>query len=238
MMSEVIGDVTIYCGDSMEILPTLGECADLVLSDPPYKLTSGGNKPSPGCVRMRGCFSDENYDNSGSIVDCDIDWTDFMPLLYGALKGGHAYIMANNRNVQAMLNAAESAGFGFHNLLVWDKITCTPNRWFAKNLEFIGFFYKGKAKYINDCSSKQLIRCPQVDESKHPTEKPVALFEHYIENSSNPGDLVIDPFSGSGSVGVAAVKTGRRAILIEKLPKWFDESCRRVEAASKQLQMF
>ena len=129
-MREVIGDVTIYCGDSMEIMPTIGD-VDLIVTDPPYKLESGGRSGLMG-----GIFDPDNYDNSGSIVDCDIDWPDFMPLLSAMLPRGHAYVMANNRNVQAMLNAAEAAGFGFHNLLVWDKISCTPNRWYAKNLEF------------------------------------------------------------------------------------------------------
>jgi site-specific DNA-methyltransferase (adenine-specific) len=229
---EQINGVTIYCGDAMEILPNL-PMVDLILTDPPYKLTSGGHTGEMG-----GVFAPVAYDNSGSIVECNIDWPDFMPLLSAILPHGHAYVMANNRNVQAMLNAAESAGFGFHNLLVWDKITCTPNRWYAKNLEFIGFFYKGKAIYINDCSSKQLIRCPQVDVSQHPTEKPVALFEHYIVNSTEKNALVCDPFAGSGTTGVAAVKTGRRAILIEKSPEWYEVICRRVERASKQLYMF
>lgn len=231
-MKETIEGVTIYCGDAIEILPTIGP-VDCIVTDPPYRLTSGGKNGEMG-----GCLDPENYNNDGGIVDCDIDWPDFMPLLYRILPRGHAYIMANNRNVQAMLNAADSAGFDFHNLLVWDKITCTPNRWYAKNLEFTGFFYKGKAKHINDCSAKQLIRCPQVDQSAHPTEKPVALFEHYIENSSDRGDLVCDPFAGSGTTGVAAVRTGRRAILIEKTTKWFDVCCQRVTAASQQLQMF
>lgn len=231
-MKETIGDITIYCGDALEILPTIG-AVDCIVTDPPYRLTSGGKNGEMG-----GCLDPENYNNDGGIVDCDIDWPDFMPLLYQILPRGHAYIMANNRNVQAMLNAASSAGFDFHNLLVWDKITCTPNRWYAKNLEFTGFFYKGKAKHINDCSAKQLIRCPQVDQSAHPTEKPVALFEHYIENSTARGDLVCDPFAGSGTTGVAAVRTGRRAILIEKTTKWFDICCERVRIASQQLQMF
>ena len=231
MITEING-VTIYCGDAMEIMPRL-ETVNMICSDPPYRLTSGGNTST-----MSGIFDSARYNNDGGIVDCDIDWPDFMPLLANAMTRGHAYIMANNRNVQAMLNAAESAGFGFHNLLVWDKISCTMNRWYAKNLEFTGLFYTGKARAINDCSSKQLIRCPQVDESEHPTEKPVSLFEHYIKNSSDHGDIVLDPFAGSGSVGVAAVKTGRRAILIEKLPRWYDVACARVEAAANQLQLF
>ena len=65
----------------------------------------------------------------------------------------------------------------------------------------------------------------------HNTQKPVALMQLYIENSSLLGQLVLDPFMGSGSTLVAAVQTGRRAIGIEKSPKHFEAACARVCAA-------
>jgi DNA modification methylase len=237
---EIIGDCVLYCGDALEILPTIS--ADLIVTDPPYKLTSGGGTPRNGQQRMSGCFNSELYSNDGNIVECNIDWPDFMPLLYGVLKPGcHAYVMANNRHVQAMLNEAESSGFLFHNLLVWDKGTATPNRWYMKNLEFCGFFYKQRSKYIADCGAKQLIYVPQEDYAGHPTTKPVALMEHYIRNSSEIGDVVLDPFMGVGSAGVAAVRSGRKFVGIEIDQKWFDHACRRIEArlkAPQQAEMF
>ncbi len=190
---------------------------------------------------MRGIFDPENYSNDGGIVPCDIDFADWMSLCFSALRDpGHAYFMVNNRNVQELLNVAEEAGFHFHNLLVWDKISCTANRWYMKNLEFVGFFSKGNAFMINDCSAKQLITCPQVDESDHPTEKPVALMQHYIENSTKPGDVVLDPFAGSGTTGVAALQSGRKFIGIEKDKKFFDMAVRRIEkqVSSEQKNLF
>jgi len=231
----VIGNAELYCGDALEILPTLGQCADLLVSDPPYKITSGGNTTG----EMGGCFSKGRYDNSGAIVECEIDWPDFMPALYGCLKDqAHAYVMANNRHIANCENAALSAGFRLHNWLVWDKRTATPNRWYMKNLEFVGFFYKGAAKYINDMSAKQLISYPQIDESDHPTEKPVGLMRYYIEQSSQPGQVVIDPFMGSGTTGVAAINSGRKFIGIEKNKRWFDVSCKRIEDAQRQKDLF
>lgn len=234
MKIEEIGNCKLYLGDALEIMPSLG-VVDCIVTDPPYKLTSGGNTMG----EMQGIFSKDRYDNSGSIVECDIDWPDFMPAIYDCLSRGHAYIMCNNRHVQNMLNAAESAGFNFHNLLVWDKITATPNRWYMKNLEFTGLFYKGKAQFINDCGSKQLIRCPQVDESDHPTEKPVALMQHYIENSTQAGQVVFDPFMGSGTTGIACVSIGRKFIGIEKDEKHFKTACTRIQRAyhNKQGQL-
>ena len=248
MKSIIIGDCQLIHGDSIEVMERNSPGAypeatiKAIISDPPYKLTSGGKNGLMG-----GCLDPDEYDNSGALVDCSIDWPDFMPLMHKALElsgGGHAYIMANNRNVQAMLNAAEAAGFGFHNILVWDKGAGTPNRWYMKNCEFTGLFYAGKAQRINDCGSMQLIRMPQVDASgefaidgkAHPTEKPVALMQHYIENSTQPGDIVLDPFMGSGTTGVAAIRSGRKFIGIEKDAEWFDVACKRLRAAYDNFQ--
>ena len=233
MIERIIGRARLILGDAREILPTL-ESADLVCTDPPYLLTYGGHHGSFG-----GKLSAEVYDNKGGIVDCDIEWSEFMPLIFAAMKpDAHAYIMANNRHVQNLLNSATSAGLKFHNLLVWDKGTATANRWYMKNLEFTGFFYKGKAFSINDCGSRQLIRCPNVLNSPHPTEKPVALMSHYIGNSTQYGGLVLDPFMGVGSTGVAAIQGGRRFVGCEINERFFNLACKRIEDAQRQADMF
>jgi len=231
--------VTLYRGDAMKIMQDMKAMADLIVSDVPYELTSGGNgEPAyEGHIRMKGAFDGTKYDNGGNLFEGDIpEWKDFMPLLYDALTDeAHCYVMANNRNVQAMLNEAEAAGFYFHNLLIWDKRSKTPNRWYMKSCEFTGFFSKGKSFRINNCSSEMLCSMPQVDESDHPTEKPVMLMRHYIENSTQPGQVVMDPFMGSGSTGVAAIRAGRRFIGIEKDPKWFSVAVQRIERAQRMM---
>lgn len=233
MRIEQIGDCTLYHGNSLEIMPTL-EPVDLAVFDPPYKLTYGGHHGSLG-----GKLSVENYDNKGGIVDCDIEWSDFMPVVFDALKdNSHAYVMANNRHIQNMLNSAEQAGFRFHNMLAWNKGTATPNRWYMKNLEFTGFFYKGKAKFINDCGSTQLHKVPNILNAKHPTEKPAELMSIYIENSSKVGEVVLDPFMGSGTTGVAAARLGRKFIGIELDEKFYDLACERISRACDQSDLF
>ncbi len=231
---EVIGAATLYLGDCREIEV---ERADLVVSDPPYLLTSGGKNgsgPSGGWM--------DDYNNQGAPVLCDIGWPEILRVIARAVPRspdgpGDVYVFANDKNVRAMLNAAHAAGLRQHNLLVWDKVTATPNRWYMKNLEFVGYFFAGVARTINDPSAKQSLRAPQVDESKHPTEKSVALCRHYIEQSSQPGELVFDPFMGSGTTGVAALKAGRRFAGIEKDSRWFDVACRRVEQATRSAEL-
>lgn len=231
---EQIGDCSLYLGDCLDILSGMDR-VEAVVTDPPYLLTSGGNTTG----EVSGKLSKEFYDNKGEIVACNIDWPDFMPVIYGALMdNAHAYIMANNMHVQNMLNSAEDAGFRFHNLLAWDKGTATPNRWYMKNLEYTGFFFKGKAFHINDCGSKQLHKIPNILNAEHPTEKPAELMRVYIENSTQPQETVLDPFMGSGTTGVACAKLDRRFIGIEIEEKFFDLACKRIEEAYKEPDMF
>ena len=230
----------IYLADGRDLVHALDQ-VDLVVTDPPYKLTSGGKT---GGMRG-GCLDTENYDNGGSIVECNIEWDEIAAINFHTLKSGkHAYVFCNNRHVQNLLNSHDQAGFGFHNLLVWDKRTATANRWYMKNLEYIGFFYKDFTFQINDCSSKQLISLYQDDVSgtftengtPHPTEKPVGLIKFYIQNSSKEGETVFDPFMGSGSTGVAAIESGRKFIGIEIDERFFNMAHDRLKLAKPHVQ--
>ena len=233
MRIEHIGAATLYLGDCRDILPTLGP-VDCVVTDLPYQLESGGCSGS----MMGGKFDPSIYNNNGTIIPVDIEFSEIMPLVARCLPSGHAYFMVNNRYVAEAQNEALAAGFRFHNLLVWDKSTGTPNRWYMKNCEFTLFVFRGAANPINDCGSRQLIKCPNVIGGEHETQKPVPLMEHYIGNSTSPGETILDPFMGSGTTGVAAVQMGRKFIGIEREPKYFDIACRRIEDAQRQGDMF
>lgn len=195
---------------------------------------------------MGGCFSNDAYDNSGRLFDL-VEWDEMAPLIFDALcDDANLLVMTSDREEAAARIAFEASGFGFHHLLVWGKNTCTPNRFYMASCEFALFMYKGRARTISEPGSKQLISCPHRDVSHrylsahvpsderapHATEKPVALMAHWLCNSTNPDDLVLDPFMGAGSTIVAAAQTGRASIGIEKDPKWFDVACARVAEAT------
>lgn len=224
-----IGNATLYLADCRAIAADL-EKARLVVTDPPYRLTSGGKN---GGGMNGGWMSD--YNNNGAVVACDIDWPEIMGLCFSlCADDADAYVMANDKNLVPAGYSAGVAGFCIHNILVWDKVNATANRWYMKNCEYVLFLWKGRASKINNASSKQLIRLPQIDESNHPTEKPVELMAHYIENSSRPGDLVTDPFMGSGTTGVAATKLGRRFIGVEIDVGHFETACERISKTRTQ----
>jgi DNA modification methylase len=228
-ISTQIGDCRLILADSLDIMPDIRD-VDLIVSDVPYKLTSGGQTEG-GLHERFGKDERTAYTNDGNLFQGEVPaWEDFMPMLYDCLKeDAHCYTMSDSKNIQAMLNAGEAAGFRFHNMLYWDKGTCTPNRWYMKNAEFVALHYKGKAFSINNCSSKQGIYVAHQDESAHPTEKPVLLMQHYITNSSQPGELVLDPFMGTGTTGIAAIRSGRKFIGIERDPQWYEVACKRIE---------
>lgn len=233
---EIIGDCTLYLGDSMEIMPTLAP-VDLIVSDVPYPLTTGG--VSKSSKTMSGIFAAHNYANDGQLIMATVPFPDMMKALYAALaEDADCYVMSNDKNVYPLMDAAFEAGFSLHNLLVWDKIAPTANRWYMKNCEFTIYLWKGRAKTINNPGSKQILRGGAEKESGHPTEKPVHLMAEYVGNSSLPGQTVLDPFMGSGSTGVACMQTGRKFIGIEIEPKYFDIACKRIEEAYKQPDLF
>jgi len=229
LSERTIGACRLILGDAMAIMPTL-EPANLIVSDVPYALTTGG--VSKSSKTMSGIFAAHNYANDGQLIMATVPYSEMMPALYSALKAdGDCYVMANDKNVHPLTDAALAAGFQFHNLLAWDKITPTANRWYMKNLEFTLYLWKGRARTINNPGSKQLIRGGIEKESGHPTEKPVHLMAEYIANSSQRGEVVLDPFMGSGTTGVAAVQLGRRFVGIEIDPTFFDIACRRIQEA-------
>jgi DNA modification methylase len=232
---EILGEgVELWLGDAREVVPLLAP-ADALVSDPPYLLTTGGDSDSH---RSLGGWIGSNK-NDGRPVVCDISWDEIMQVASHSLKpDADAYIMANDKNVNLAWNAALRAGFCFHNLLVWDKRTAVMNRWYMKNCEFALYLWKGNAKTIRNPSSKQLCSVPNLQDNAHPTVKPVELMMYYVGNSSDAGDMVIDPFMGVGTTGVAALRLGRKFTGIEIEPEYFGIACDRVSKALKQADFF
>lgn len=229
--SETLAEgVTLYLGDCREVMPTLGE-VDCVVTDPPYLVSKGGFASN---LQLDGGFGGwmRDYGNQGDIVICDIEFSEWLPLVFAALKtSAQAYFMSNGRNLMKMQSAAEMAGFRLHTVLVWDKRAALPNKYYQNVTEFALFMFKGKAFTIRYPGSKNLVSIFQRDDSPHPTEKPVALMEYWIANSSTAGELILDPFMGSGTTGVAAVKLRRSFVGVEIDPTFFDIACRRIQAA-------
>ena len=228
-------NIRLFNGDCLEVMDKLieqGVKVDAIITDPPYKLTSGGHANT----KIKGCIGriENEHAKTGNIFSHNkITFKDWFGKAYQLLKDGtHFYCMCNDKNLQGVLNAGEEAGFKEVNVLVWEKGMHTPTQYYMKNVEFIVLFRKGKAKYINNMGSFALIKIHGVRGNKiHPSEKPVELMKHLIENSTNENDLILDPFIGSGSTGVACINTNRKFIGIELDEKYFNIASDRIHKA-------
>ena len=204
----------IQLGNAIDLFSSIdNETIDCIITDPPYETISGGAQENQYVNRPTGILAK----NDGKIfAHNDISINKWITECYRVLKPStHIYIMTNLLNLETYMAEIRKAGFDIHNLLIWEKNNATPNRWYMKNCEYIIFARKGAAKPINDCGCKTVLQVKNVVNRIHPTEKPVELLEIFIKNSSNPGDTILDPFGGSMSTALAAIKTGRNAISFE-----------------------
>ena len=219
----------LYQGDCLEIMKQIPEGKiDLLITDPPYKTITGGDSNGANSERPKGMLQG----NRKLFKYQNIKISSWMPEIYRVLKeGSHCYIFTNSLNLQEMLNETTKVGFKLHNLLVWEKNNCTPSQYYMKNCEYVLFLRKGKAKWINNIGdSKTVHKFNNIIGNKlHPTEKPVNLIEYYLLNSSEPNDIVFDPFMGSGSTGEVTVKNNRNFIGIELDEKYFNIAKERLE---------
>jgi site-specific DNA-methyltransferase (adenine-specific) len=225
-MNDQDFSVKLYQGNCLDCMADIPDGSiDLVLTDPPYRVISGGNR-SAG--RPMGMLSA----NDGKIFKHnDIEFEDYLPEIYRVMADrSHIYLMVNCINLEVAMQSVRACGLKMHNLLVWNKNNVTPNRWYMKNVEYVIFARKGKAKSIFNPSSKTCHSFKNVPAGRlHPTQKPVELMRYYIENSSVAGDTILDPFMGSGTTGVACVNTQRSFIGIELDENYFSIASKRIK---------
>jgi site-specific DNA-methyltransferase (adenine-specific) len=125
-------------------------------------------------------------------------------------RNTHFYLYCDAETMFIVKPEAERVGFRFWKPLVWDKRTIGMGYHYRARYEFILFFEKGKRR-LTDLGIADIISVPRIHRG-YPAEKPAAVSEILVRQSSQPGEVVADPFMGSGSVGVAAARLGRRFI--------------------------
>ena len=135
--------------------------------------------------------------------------------------------------------AMESGGWRLRNLCVWDKGHFGLGTGFRPQHELIIHLTK-RAPVFHHAGHSNVLSCPRTarEEQEHPTQKPIGLMRSLVEVVSPVGGVVVDPFMGSGSTGVAAVQYRRKFIGVEVDPQNFDIACRRIEEAMRQPDMF
>ena len=226
-------------GNSVILLKSIEtESVDLIVTDPPYKVATGGVPNETNNVilnknRPKGILAEHSQ-----LIKIIPKFSDWIPECYRVLKNGtHAYFMINSSNLIELANGIEKAGFKIHNILTWKKNNCTPSQFYMKNCEFVIFCRKGKAKYINNIGdSKAVHEFNNILGNKvHPTEKPIELMKFYIENSSSKNDVVLDPFMGGGSTGIASLNSNRNFIGFEIDENYFEIATNRINGTKQEV---
>jgi site-specific DNA-methyltransferase (adenine-specific) len=206
----VIGNTTLYLGDCLEILPTLPK-VDAVITDPPYGIGKDGQQKTTGGHGGRKAYEFLGWDADRPAK----------PLFDLLLAAADVHVIWGGNYFADFLPATGK-------WLVWDK-----GQRINQSDGELAYTSLNGALRICVINRVELM----TDGAEHPTQKPVRLMEWSIEQIGRPG-TVLDPFMGSGSTGVAAIRMGASFIGIEREPRYFDIACRRIEQAQAQAQLF
>lgn len=221
----------LYHGDCLDSLNLLDLQFDLLCTDPPYKITSKGNIGSMG-----GMLATQDCKKGKLFKEYKIDHDKWLKLCFDKLKDKtHAYIMSNQVNFRSLCDISERTGFKYHKALIWNKGNKIAGCYYMNSFEFIIFLHKGISKPINNCGCSDILSIPNKklkDGSGvviRPTEKPVELMKVLISNSTQENEIVLDPFCGIGSVGIACMELNRKCVLIEKDEHYCEVTAKRLE---------
>ncbi len=220
----------IYNTDCFELIKTIKtNTIDMILTDPPYGMSyvSGGRK--------------EKHDKIAN--DDNLDWLDnFIKECFRVLKDNTAsYFFCSYHNIDIFKRAIEKH-FNVKDILVWEKNNSGMGDLtgcFAPKVEFIIFVHKGRKNIIGK-RTDNIFKFKKTDNAMHPTQKPTDLCEHMIKKFSDDGDIIFDPFMGSGTTGVSAIQSGRDFIGCEIDDKYFKIANERIKKAvlkSKQINV-
>ncbi|MFH0291092.1 DNA-methyltransferase [Vibrio owensii] len=192
--------------DAVSWLKTLdSESIDLIVTDPPYESLEK-HRAKGTTTRLKVSKSSNNQ--WFSIFPND-RFEELLEEIYRVLKkNSHFYLFCDQETMFVVKPIAEKAGFKFWKPIVWDKMAIGMGYHYRARYEFILFFEKGKRK-LNDLGVPDVLQAKRVWKG-YPTEKPVDLIQTLIEQSSTRGELVVDPFFGSGATLVAANSLDRK----------------------------
>ncbi len=191
-----------------------GGIADLVLTDPPYAISRKTGFTSLGPKSVERFAVEMDF---GEWDQVEIDLKAFCKLAYAALrKGGTAIVFYDLWKISHLSEAMTAAGFKQIRLIEWLKTNPVPlnskRNYLTNSREVAVLGVKGGKPTFNGEYDNGVYHYPIPNHGKryHPTQKPLKLFEDLVRKHSNKGDLVIDPFVGSGTTAVAALSLKRK----------------------------
>jgi site-specific DNA-methyltransferase (adenine-specific) len=230
--------VDLWLGDCREILPLIGRVGH-VITDPPYEKEAHRTGRRTQASVKTGINVDLDFD---AITE---DMRSEVAELTVNMSDGWVMYFCQAEAVTPWRDAIEAAGGKYKRTMVWIKPDSTPQLngqmpapgYESMPLAWCGIGHSrwngGGRRGVFTHITNQPDR-----EGTHPTEKPVPLMAELVTLFSQPGDLICDPFCGSGTTGIACVRTGRKFVGIELDQRYFDLTCRRISRALDAPDMF
>lgn len=233
----------LYLGDCIEVMSKLEKNSiDLIFADPPYFLSNDGVSIKSGKIVS---VNKGEWDKKENYKDLNVFTHSWLKKCHELLKfGGSIWVSGTYHNIFDIERNMKKIGFKIINIVIWQKSDPPPliyKNKFRFSYEFIIWAKKGGKHYFNynemynifrkEMSDVWLLDAVQMTEKKHgyhPTQKPEALLERIIKATSKEGDIVLDPFLGSGTTCFVAKKLKRRYIGIEKDEAYFQIAKKRI----------
>ena len=243
----ILGD----CIAEMARLPD--KCVDMIFADPPYNLQLGGDLLRPEGGKVDACDDDwDKFDSLATYADFTREW---LAEARRILKDdGTIWVIGSYHNIYRVGSLLQDADFWILNDIVWRKANPMPNfrgtrftnahetlLWCAKDEKARYTFNYRQMKALNDdlqmrsdwvlpiCSGGERAKDHNGDKA-HPTQKPESLLYRVLLSCTKPGDVVLDPFFGTGTTGAVARRLGRRWIGIEREPAYAKVAAARIAA--------
>lgn len=244
MRVERIGRATLYRADCLDVLPTLPP-VQAVIADPPYEAEAHGESRILGSGRDR-VMRTRALDFSPMKESLRADIAQHC----SRLCSGWVLVFCQAEAVAAWRTNMDAAGMAWRRAMIWVKPDSSPQLSGdrpAQGYESIAAAWAGQGRSRWNGGGKRGVFVHGKHDpgsghggkrNDHPTQKPISLMQDLVGLFTQHGDVVLDPFMGSGSTGVAATANGRQFIGIEINEAYFDLACERVENAQRQERLF
>ena len=243
---------TILVGDCVEQMARLPDkCVDMIFADPPYNLQLGGDLFRPEGGKVDAC--DDHWDKFDSLTAYDNFTRDWLAEARRILKDdGTIWVIGSYHNIYRVGALLQDEGYWILNDIVWRKTNPMPNfrgtrftnahetlLWCSKGEKARYHFNYQAMKALNEdvqmrsdwlfpiCSGAERVKDAAGDKA-HPTQKPEALLYRVLLACTKPGDVVLDPFFGTGTTGAVARRLGRHWIGIEREKTYVEVASRRI----------
>jgi len=227
----------IYCMDCLEGMKQIPDgTIDLCVTDPPYLIETQGG----------GIYAHEDKQYVKELNNIKDGFrTEILDELCRVMKRINIYIFCSQKQIIPLTDYFVTKRGCNWNLLSWHKTNPVPacgNKYLTDTEYLLFFRQKGVKLYGNFDTKRTWFNTPlnQADKEKwgHPTIKPLNIVETLVFNSSEAGDIVLDPFSGSGTTAIACIKEKRHFICFEKDETYWKKSVERVKNEQRQLTLF